>query len=100
MSGKIWQAFGRSTNREGGKCLLPEELCNKTGIPVAEVLREKHPYMQVPSMENPICALFEEYKDLPETTPLIFTEDDVTWVASKISGAAGTLGVEAIEMRH
>ena len=31
---------------------------------------------------------------------LDFTEDDVTWVASKISGAAGALGAEAIEMRN
>ena len=30
--------------------------------------------------------------------PLEFTEDDVTWVASKLSGAAGTLGAEAIEL--
>ena len=32
--------------------------------------------------------------------PLDFTEDDVTWVASKISGAAGALGAEAIELRN
>ena len=29
-----------------------------------------------------------------------FTEDDVTWVASKISGAAGALGAEAVELRN
>ena len=32
--------------------------------------------------------------------PLDFTEDDLTWVASKISGAAGTLGAEVIELRN
>ena len=37
---------------------------------------------------------------MPETVPLDFTEDDVTWVASKLSGAAGALGAEAIEMRN
>ena len=36
---------------------------------------------------------------MPETVPLKFTEDDVTWVASKLSGAAGTLGAEEIELR-
>ena len=30
--------------------------------------------------------------------PLDFSEDDVIWVASKISGAAGVLGAEAIEL--
>ena len=41
---------------------------------------------------------FEEYKEVPETVPVNFTEDDVMWVASKLSGAAGVLGVEAIEL--
>ena len=32
--------------------------------------------------------------------PPDFTEDDVTWVASKLSGAAGALGAEAMELRN
>ena len=51
-------------------------------------------------MENPECAAFEEYEDVPEKVPLDFTEDDVTWVASKLSGAAGVLGAEAMELRN
>ena len=51
-------------------------------------------------MENPTCAFFEVYEDLPETVPLNFTEDDVMWVASNLSGAAGALGVEAMELRN
>ena len=31
---------------------------------------------------------------------LDFSEDDITWVASKISGAAGVLGAEAIELKN
>ena len=42
----------------------------------------------------------EEYEDVPEAVPLDFTEDDVTWVASKLSGAAGALGAEAMELRN
>ena len=53
-----------------------------------------------PPVENPACAAFEEYGEVPETVPLIFTEDDMTWVVSKISGAAGALGAEAIELRN
>ena len=56
--------------------------------------------MQVPPAENPMCEAFKEYKKVPKTLPLDFTEDDVTWVASNISGAAGTLGVESIELRN
>ena len=35
---------------------------------------------------------------MPEKVPLYFMEDDVMWVASKLSGAAGALGAEAIEL--
>ena len=35
-----------------------------------------------------------------KTLSLAFTEDDFTWVASKISGTAGGLGEEAIELRN
>ena len=51
-------------------------------------------------MENPTCAAFEVYEDVPETVPLNFTEDEVTWVASKLSGAAGALGAEVMELRN
>ena len=51
-------------------------------------------------VENPTCAAFEEYEDVPETVPLDFTEDDATWVASKLSGAAVALGAEATELRN
>ena len=40
--------------------------------------------MSVPPVENPVCAAFEEYGEVPETVPLDFTEDDVTWFASKL----------------
>ena len=53
-----------------------------------------------PPVENPACAAFEEYEDVPETVPLDFTEDDVTWVASKLSSAVGALGAEAMGLRN
>ena len=56
--------------------------------------------MQVPPVENPACTAFQDYEEVPKTVPLNFTEDDVTWVASKLSGVAGALGAEAIELRN
>ena len=100
LSGKLWEAVRRATDREGGGCLLPDDQCNKTGRPVAEVLREKHPDMQVTPVEYPMCSAFEEYEDVPKTVPFNFTEDDVTWVASNLSGAAGALGAEVIKLRN
>ena len=56
--------------------------------------------MSVPPVENLTCAAFEKYGELTETVPIDFMEDDITWVASKLSGAAGVLGAEAIELRN
>ena len=100
LSGKLRQAFYWETDQEGGGCLLLEDKCTKTGGPVAEFFLEKHPDMRVPTVENSTCEAFEEYEDVSETLPLDFTEDDVMWVASKLSGAAGALGAEAMELRN
>ena len=37
---------------------------------------------------------------MPEMMPLDLSEDNITWVASKLSGAAGALGAEVIELRN
>ena len=54
--------------------------------------------MHVPPLKNPTCTAFEDYGEVLETVHLDFTEDDVTWVASKLSGAEGALRAEAIEL--
>ena len=56
--------------------------------------------MCVPPVENLACAAFEEYEEVPETVLLDFTEDDVTWVTSKLYDAAVVLGADAIELRN
>ena len=101
LSGKLRQAGSQATKREGGGgCLLPDDQRMKTGRQVAEVLWEKDPGMRVPPVESPACAAFEEYKEVPEMVPLDFLEDDVTWLASKLSSAAGAMVAEAIDMRN
>ena len=45
-----------------------------------------------------MCKAFEKCKEVPETVPLDFAEDEVTWVASNIPGVAGALGGETIEL--
>ena len=39
-----------------------------------------------------MCAAFDEYEEVPETVILEFSEEDVTPVVSKLSGANGRLG--------
>ena len=50
--------------------------------------------------ENTTCAAFKEHEEVLETVPLDSTEDDVMWVSSKISGAAGALKEEEIDLRN
>ena len=54
--------------------------------------------MCVLPVENLTCTAFKKYGEVIKTVPLDFTEYDVTLVASKLSGAAGALGEEAIEL--
>ena len=49
-----------------------------------------------PPVENHMCEAFEDYGEVPEMVPLNFTEDNITWVALKLSGAAGALGAQTI----
>ena len=51
-------------------------------------------------MENPMCASFKDYNDIPKAVPFDFIEDNVTWVSSKISVTSGALGAEAIDLRN
>ena len=100
LYGKLQQDVCRANGREGGGCLLLGDLCTKTGRLVAEVLQEKQPDMHAPPVENPVCTAFEDYEEVFEKLPLHFTEDDVMWVASNLSGGAGALGAEAIELQN
>ena len=60
----------------------------------------KAPKHACPPVENPTCAAFGEYEEVPKTVPLNFTDGDVTWVTSKLSGTSGALGAEVIELRN
>ena len=37
---------------------------------------------------------------MPKTVSLYFSEENITWVASKLSGASGALGEEETELRN
>ena len=56
--------------------------------------------MCVPPVENPTCAAFDEYEEVPETVTVDFSEENFMWVVSNLSGPAGALGAEAIELRN
>ena len=55
--------------------------------------------MRIPRVGDPWCSAFERYEEILETAPLDFLEEVITWVVSKISGALGALGAEALKLK-
>jgi hypothetical protein len=100
LSGRLRQAVRGFTNRDGGGVLQPDDLCTKAGRPILSVLRAKHPRMRDPDLtgDDPAGA-FEPYDSIPEPVPLDVTPQDVEKIASKLSGAAGPSGVDAVALR-
>eukprot|EP00957_Ditylum_brightwellii_P132238 10083299-Ditylum_brightwellii.AAC.1 len=64
------------------------------GLPVEEVLLNKHPFPTQPS-EEALC----EYNTLPALIDINVTEDTVENAAAKMQGAAGPDGVDSIAWR-
>ena len=100
MSWKLQQSVWRLTACRGGGYLLLEDACTNTRRPVAYFLRDTHLDMRVNHVGYPICYAFERYDEVPETMPLDFLEDGVTWVAPNISSSAGKLGAEDLEIKN
>jgi hypothetical protein len=85
-------------NRDGGGVLGLSDLCTKNGRPVIGVLRAKHPPLREPSGIG--AATFKPYVELPDPPPVDVTSATIEKVATRLSGAAGPSGVDAIDMQN
>ncbi len=98
LSGKIRAAVRMVTDRDPGGLLAPDDQCTKSGRPVIDVLREKHPEARIPSDED-----FDTHpggSDALESPPVYCYEENVAKAAAKLSGGAGPCGVEGIMLRN
>ena len=59
------------TNRDGGGILNPEDADTKTLCPVIDILREKHPNILIPNLEDEDWASFEEYDEYLDSVPVM-----------------------------
>jgi hypothetical protein len=102
LGGRLRTAVRSLTQRGQGGVLQPDDTCSKTGKPVLEVLRGKHPAMRdpQPDMEDDARGSFEHYDEVPEAVPLVITGDVVEKVASRLSGGAGPGGSDAVDLRN
>ena len=95
LKGKVRQAVRFATERDKGGIFDRDDLDSKTGRPVFEVLKSKHPEAIILEGNH-----LEEYEHLPELVTLDITEDTVLEVTSKIRGAAGPGGVDSLTLQH
>ena len=75
-------------------------LAPRRGRRVLDVLHEKHPAMRDPDLTGPNPGTFEPYASIPDAMPLNIMATDVEKVASKLSGSAGPIGVNAVDLRY
>ena len=80
---------------ERGGVLGPKDLCTKTGAPVIEVLRSKHPDQRIPDLQDPENLAFSEYPEVPDPIPIDCDPVTVESVAKKLTGAVGCSGVDS-----
>ena len=100
LSGRLRSAVRTLTGRDGGGVLQPDDNCTKTGRPVWEVLPSKHPALRDPVEVGDPNGAFEPYADLPTAIPLCITQDDVEVISSRLSGAAGPGGTDAVDLSN
>ncbi len=97
LSGKLRAAVRMVTDRDPGGLFKPNDKCPKTGRPVIDVLREKHPEARVPSEDN--FDMHPGGQECLESPPIYCYEENVAKAAAWLSGGAGLCGVEGIMLK-
>ena len=98
LGGKVRAAVRMVTDRGTGGPYRPNDLDSKSGRPVIDVLRDKHPDCVVPSEEA--FDAYPDADDLLDTMPVYCFEECVAKAAARLSGGAGPCGVEAEMLKH
>eukprot|EP00978_Attheya_sp_CCMP212_P023363 scaffold71500_cov33-Attheya_sp.AAC.2 len=95
LQGKLHQAVCWIPQRHKGGILYPDEINVKTGMPVIDVLKSKHPEARVPDIGNLL-----HYDETPEFVDVDITADTVESITQKLSGSAGPGGVDSVRLSH
>ena len=98
IEGKLREAVRWVTNRDGGGVLHPDDVDQKSGKTVAEVLESKHPACMIPDLGQEGWASFEEYEERLNSVPVDCDQEIVQRVADRMKGGAGPSSVDAQAM--
>ena len=88
INGKIRAAVRGIRGQGNSGVLFPGDLDSNTCRPFMDVLRDKHPVMRAPDLSDPRCYSFEDYVEDLDVFPLDISDEDVIWVAGKLSGSS------------
>jgi hypothetical protein len=100
LSGRLKLACQNLTSSNGGGVLWPDDKCTKTGRPVIDVLLLKHPDLREPPSVGSATGAFEPHDDVPTAMTVDITADDIEAIATRLSGAAGPGGADAVDLRN
>ena len=98
LGGKVRAAARKVTNQDSGGAYHPSDLDSKSGHPVINVLREKHPNCRVPLEED-----FDAHPGAPnclKLLPVYCFKECVAKAASRLSGSAGPCGIEVDMLKN
>eukprot|EP00978_Attheya_sp_CCMP212_P041002 scaffold229845_cov30-Attheya_sp.AAC.2 len=95
LQGKLQQAVRWITQRHKGGLLYLDGIDIKTGKPVIDVLKSKHPEARVPDLGD-----LPHYDETPECADVDITADTVESVARKLSGSAGPGRIDSVGLSH
>ena len=82
--------------------LAPDDLDTKTGPSAINILREKHPEIQIPDLEQDDWHSFEVYAECLNSFPVDCSIETVVTVMAKIirGGTASPSGVDALILKN
>ena len=100
IDGRLKAAVRFATNRSGGGVLAPADIDEKSGKPVIEVLRGKHPKARRPELKKEDWASFEDYPTPREGVPLDCDQSILQVVEGKLSGGADPNSVDEIALKR
>ena len=96
LNGRVKHAADSLLKPEQGKAVLhPNDTDEKTGLPVLEVLQDKHPDNRDPAIITPDDGTFETYPEAPAPIPLVISDEILLRVAQRLRGSGGPDGVDA-----
>jgi hypothetical protein len=93
LQGKLRGAVRCLTERGKGGVLLPDDIDEKNGDTVREVLESKHPELRAPDV-----SFLEECDTLPDFVEPGVTSDTIEKVARRLGGSGGPGGTDASDL--